>query len=38
MERALAFLDGRQVRCVKLDATDMGAPLYRKLGFVDDGH
>jgi GNAT superfamily N-acetyltransferase len=36
MERALQFLDGRGARCIKLDATSMGSPLYRKLGFVDE--
>jgi len=36
MRRALEFVDARGVRCTKLDATDMGAPLYRKLGFVDE--
>ena len=36
MERAIQFLDGRGVRCIKLDATSMGSPLYRKLGFVDE--
>jgi GNAT superfamily N-acetyltransferase len=35
MERALAWLDGR-VDWIKLDATDMGRPLYRKLGFEDE--
>ncbi|MCP5110551.1 MAG: GNAT family N-acetyltransferase, partial [bacterium] len=36
VERALAFLDERRVRWIKLDATDMGAPLYRDLGFADE--
>src|ERR1700690_3620230 len=36
MRRALEFLDGRQEQWVKLDATAMGSPLYRKLGFVDE--
>jgi GNAT superfamily N-acetyltransferase len=36
MRRALEFLDGRHVPWVKLDATAMGSPLYRKLGFVDE--
>lgn len=35
MEHALAYLDGR-VDWIKLDATDMGRPLYRKLGFEDE--
>jgi predicted GNAT family acetyltransferase len=34
MERALDHLDG--IETVKLDATEMGAPLYKKLGFVDE--
>lgn len=33
MEHALRWLDERGVRQVKLDATDMGRPLYEKLGF-----
>jgi predicted N-acetyltransferase YhbS len=36
MRRALDFLDGRQVQCVKLDATSMGSGLYRKFGFEDE--
>ena len=36
MRRALEFLDGRQIRCVKLDATSMGSGLYRKFGFEDE--
>ena len=36
MEHALEFLEARQVEWVKLDATDMGQPLYRKLGFEDE--
>ncbi len=34
--RALARLRGQGVRCIKLDASDMGLPLYRQLGFVDE--
>jgi GNAT superfamily N-acetyltransferase len=34
MELALDHL--RDVETVKLDATELGAPLYRKLGFVDE--
>jgi GNAT superfamily N-acetyltransferase len=37
MEHALAFLRARGVAWVKLDATDMGQPLYRRLGFEDEG-
>jgi GNAT superfamily N-acetyltransferase len=33
MERALEFLTNRGVRCIGLDATDMGQPLYESLGF-----
>lgn len=33
MTEALAFLDGRGVRSVRLDATPAGEPLYRSLGF-----
>ena len=37
MRHALDFLDRTAVEWVKLDATDMGRPLYAKLGFKDDG-
>jgi GNAT superfamily N-acetyltransferase len=36
MEHALGFLREREVAWIKLDATDMGRPLYRKLGFEDE--
>jgi GNAT superfamily N-acetyltransferase len=36
MRRALEFLDGRAIECVKLDATGMGRGLYCKFGFVDE--
>lgn len=36
MQHALRYLDECGVRCVKLDATDMGKPLYEQLGFVDE--
>jgi ribosomal protein S18 acetylase RimI-like enzyme len=35
MTRALAFLGERGVRSVRLDATPLGEPLYRSLGFVE---
>jgi predicted N-acetyltransferase YhbS len=35
MEGLLHWLEGRGVSCVRLDATDAGGHLYRKLGFVD---
>src|SRR5262249_8452375 len=34
MVRALEFLESKNVRSVRLDATPMGEPLYRSLGFV----
>jgi len=37
MEHTLAFLAGRGVEWIKLDATDMGRPLYVKLGFEEEG-
>jgi GNAT superfamily N-acetyltransferase len=36
MEHALAFLRARDVAWAKLDATDMGRPLYAALGFMDE--
>ncbi len=36
MEAALGYLDGRGVREVKLDATEMGHPVYERLGFVEE--
>jgi GNAT superfamily N-acetyltransferase len=35
-ERAIAHIESRGVAWMKLDATDMGRPLYRKLGFEDE--
>jgi GNAT superfamily N-acetyltransferase len=36
MRHCLDFLDAKGVECVKLDATDLGRPVYAKLGFVDE--
>lgn len=36
MEFALDWLKRKRVRCVKLDATDQGRPLYFNLGFIDE--
>ena len=36
MEHCLKFLDDRGVRCVKLDATSVGQPLYEQLGFATE--
>ncbi|HLY19710.1 MAG TPA: GNAT family N-acetyltransferase [Bryobacteraceae bacterium] len=37
MEHALEALVALQIEWIKLDATEMGAPLYRDLGFEDEG-
>jgi GNAT superfamily N-acetyltransferase len=37
MEHALAYLRGKHVAWIKLDATDMGRPLYERLGFHEEG-
>ncbi|HVN55301.1 MAG TPA: GNAT family N-acetyltransferase [Anaerolineaceae bacterium] len=37
LETLLEELDGRGCPMVRLDATEMGAPLYRQFGFVEDG-
>jgi ribosomal protein S18 acetylase RimI-like enzyme len=34
LERTLAFLDGRGISSVRLDATPLGRPLYERLGFA----
>jgi GNAT superfamily N-acetyltransferase len=36
MRQALDYLDRRGVACIKLDATEMGRPVYARLGFVDE--
>jgi GNAT superfamily N-acetyltransferase len=36
MNRALEFLQQRQVNCVRLDATPIGQPVYEKLGFISE--
>src|SRR5439155_11800817 len=36
MHRALEYLHGRNVACVKLDATPAGRPVYEKLGFLPE--
>jgi GNAT superfamily N-acetyltransferase len=36
LDHTLAFLDGRGVPTVRLDATPLGRPLYAKLGFVEE--
>lgn len=33
LQHAIAYTEQRQISCVKLDATDLGEPVYRKLGF-----
>jgi hypothetical protein len=36
LEESLAFLDRSEVACIKLDATDLGRPVYAKFGFLDE--
>jgi GNAT superfamily N-acetyltransferase len=36
MRKVLAYLQGCGLRCIKLDATPLGLPLYRQLGFVPE--
>jgi len=33
VEQGLAYLEGRQVASIRLDATPLGTPIYEKLGF-----
>lgn len=35
LKHALAYLDGRGVATVRLDATPLGQPVYERLGFVE---
>ncbi len=37
IQRALEYLQTRGVRCVRLDATPAGRPVYQKLGFLSEG-
>jgi GNAT superfamily N-acetyltransferase len=36
LERAIQYLDSRNILCMKLDATPQGRVLYEKLGFVSE--
>jgi GNAT superfamily N-acetyltransferase len=36
MSQAIEYLRGRAVRCLRLDATPAGYPLYEKLGFIPE--
>jgi GNAT superfamily N-acetyltransferase len=36
LERAIQYLDSRNIPCMKLDATPQGRVLYEKLGFVSE--
>lgn len=36
MQKCLDYCDGKNVKTVKLDATDLGRPVYEKFGFVEE--
>lgn len=36
LQRCLDYLSGRGIRCVKLDATPLGRPVYERLGFQSE--
>ena len=36
LKHSLDYLDGQQVKTVRLDATHLGRPIYEKLGFVPE--
>ena len=36
LRHSVDYLEGRQVRTIRLDATSLGRPIYEKLGFVPD--
>jgi GNAT superfamily N-acetyltransferase len=36
LKHSLDYLDGREVKTVRLDATDLGRPIYEKLRFVPE--
>jgi len=36
VSRAIDLAHEREIGCIKLDATDLGKPLYESLGFVDE--
>ncbi len=36
LKHSIDYLEGRQVRTIRLDATSLGQPIYERLGFVPD--